>query len=56
MLINAIPHIAQAARTHDTSRACLICGQTGHNFDNCPAMLDSKDVKTAYIKIQVALN
>jgi hypothetical protein len=40
----------------DTSRPCVICGGTGHTFDGCKALLDSAGVKTAYIKLRVALN
>jgi hypothetical protein len=40
----------------NTSRPCVICGGTGHTFDGCKVLLDSAGVKTAYIKLRVALN
>jgi hypothetical protein len=34
----------------------MICGGTGHTFDGCKVLIDSAGVKTAYIKLRVALN
>jgi len=39
----------------DTSRPCVICGGTGHTFDGCKALLDSPAVRTAFIKLRVAI-
>ena len=53
VLINSIPLLAQAVQTNyiNQSQTCLICGAPGHNFDDCPAMKEPSDVKTAYIKL-----
>lgn len=51
VLINALPLLAREARTHDKSQPCVICGNPGHSFDDCPALQNSAEVRTAYIKI-----
>jgi hypothetical protein len=39
----------------DTSRPCIICGGKGHTFDGCKALMDSPAVRTAFIKLRVAI-
>jgi hypothetical protein len=57
LLSSAINQIGSNLNTaFDTTRPCVICGGTGHTFDGCKALLDSAGVKTAYIKLRVALN
>ena len=36
-------------RTFDTSRACALCGKTGHSFDDCEELKDSAAIRKAYI-------
>ena len=38
----------------DKTRACAICGATGHSFDGCPEL--QGDVKKAYIRLRLILN
>ena len=38
----------------DTTRACAICGATGHSFEGCPEL--QGDVKKAYIRLRLILN
>jgi hypothetical protein len=53
LLLEAINQIGSNLNSaFDTSCPCVICGGTGHTFD----LLDSAGVKTAYIKLRVALN
>jgi hypothetical protein len=57
LLLEAINQIGSNLNSaFDTSRPCVICGGTGHTFDGCKVLLDSAGVKTAYIKLRVALN
>jgi hypothetical protein len=57
LLLEAINQIGSNLNSaFDTSRPCVICGGTGHTFDGCKVLLDSTGVKTAYIKLRVALN
>jgi hypothetical protein len=57
LLLEAINQIGSNLNSaFDTSRPCVICGGTGHTVDGCKVLLDSTGVKTAYIKLRVALN
>jgi hypothetical protein len=57
LLLEAINQIGSNLNSSfDTSRPCVICGGTGHTFNGCKVLLDSAGVKTAYIKLRVALN
>jgi hypothetical protein len=57
LLLEAINQIGSNLNSaFDTSCSCVICGGTGHTFDGCKVLLDSAGVKTAYIKLWVALN
>jgi hypothetical protein len=57
LLLEAINQIGSNLNSaFDTSRPCVICGGTGHTFDGWKVLLDSAGVKTAYIKLRVALN
>ena len=42
-------------RAFDTSRACAICGKTGHSFDDCEELKDSAAIQKAYILLRIAL-
>jgi hypothetical protein len=39
----------------DTSQLCVICGGKGHTFGGCKALMDSPAVRTAFIKLRVAI-
>ena len=39
-----------STRKHDISRPCVVCKQTGHDFDGCPALNDHTFLKSAMIK------
>jgi len=57
LLCNAIDqHGADKNRIFDTSRPCAVCAGTGHTFDDCPELKDPGQVRTAYIKLRVALD
>ena len=40
----------RSTRRHDKSLPCVICKQTGHDFDGCPALNDHDFLKSAVIK------
>ena len=42
-------------RAFDTSRACALCGKTGHSFDDCEELKDSAAIRKAYISLRIAL-
>ena len=39
-----------STRKHDISRPCVVCKQTGHDFDGCPALNDHEFLCSALIK------
>ena len=54
--INGIASDLQNNRVpFDKTRACLICGQTGHDFTRCPSLQDSEKIKQAYIRLCMAI-
>ena len=40
----------KSTRKHDISRPCVVCKQTGHDFDGCTALNDHAFLKSAMIK------
>eukprot|EP00536_Pseudo-nitzschia_multiseries_P014364 jgi/Psemu1/38431/gm1.38431_g len=42
---NAITAFDKQPSLFDTSRKCIVCHMTGHNFDNCPALQDIESLK-----------
>ena len=51
--INAVHNIATDFRNNrspfDKSRPCIICGKTGHSFDDCNDLRDHDQVRLALI-------
>ena len=39
----------------DKTRACIICGQTGHDFTGCLLLQDSEKIKQACIRLCIAI-
>ena len=55
--INAIASDFQNNRVpFDKTRACLICGQTGHDFTECPSLQDSEKIKQTYVHLCIAIS
>ena len=56
--INAVHNIATDFRNNrtpfDKSRPCLICGKTGHSFDECEDLRDHERVRMALIRLTSA--
>ena len=42
-------------RAFDTSRACALCGKSGHSFDDCEELKDPAAIRKAYILLRIAL-
>ena len=42
-------------RAFDTSCACVLCGKSGHSFDDCEELKDSATIRKAYISLRIAL-
>eukprot|EP00536_Pseudo-nitzschia_multiseries_P006880 jgi/Psemu1/16366/gm1.16366_g len=53
---NAITAFDKQPSLFDTSRKCIVCHMTGHNFDNCPALQDIESLKKHRIAAAVFLN
>ena len=39
----------------DTSRLCVLCGKSGHSFDDCEKLKDPAAIRKAYISLRIAL-
>eukprot|EP00536_Pseudo-nitzschia_multiseries_P010847 jgi/Psemu1/27241/gm1.27241_g len=53
---NAITAFDKQPSLFDTSRKCIVCHMSGHNFDNCPALQDIESLKKHRIAAAVFLN
>eukprot|EP00536_Pseudo-nitzschia_multiseries_P005768 jgi/Psemu1/13452/gm1.13452_g len=53
---NAIMAFDKQPSLFDTSRKCIVCHMSGHNFDNCPALQDIESLKKHRIAAAVFLN
>ena len=42
-------------RAFDLSRACALCGKSGHSFDDCEELKDPAAIQKAYISLRIAL-
>ena len=42
-------------RAFDKSRACALCGKSGHSFDDCEELQDPVAIRRAYISLRIAL-
>ena len=49
MFANAVAAVTKDLNRFDVKKhKCALCGGSGHNFDNCPEVLQG-DLKSAYI-------
>ena len=56
MFVNAVASVAKDLNLFDVKKhKCALCGGSGHNFDNCPEVLQS-DLRSAYICLQLLVN
>ena len=56
MFANAVAAVANDLNRFDVKQhKCALCGGSGHNFDNCPEVLQG-DLKSAYICLQLLVN
>ena len=56
MFANAVAAVANDLNQSDVKKhKCTLCGGSGHNFDNCPEVLQG-DLKSAYICLQLLVN
>eukprot|EP00536_Pseudo-nitzschia_multiseries_P010363 jgi/Psemu1/25685/gm1.25685_g len=53
---NAITAFDKQPSLFDTSRKCIVCHMSSHNFDNCPALQDIESLKKHRIAAAVFLN
>eukprot|EP00536_Pseudo-nitzschia_multiseries_P019160 jgi/Psemu1/59263/gm1.59263_g len=53
---NVITAFDKQPSLFDTSRKCIVCHMSGHNFDNCPALQDVESLKKHRIAAAVFLN
>eukprot|EP00536_Pseudo-nitzschia_multiseries_P015866 jgi/Psemu1/44055/gm1.44055_g len=53
---NAITAFDKQPSLFDTSRKCIVCHMSGHNFDNCPALQDVESLKKHRIATAVFLS
>jgi len=49
--IYAINMLDKNPQEFDTSRKCLVCGETGHAFADCPALNNSRSLKDHRIAV-----
>ena len=56
MFTNAVAAVAKDLNRFDVKKhKCALCGGSGHNFDNCPEVLQG-DLKSAYIRLRLLVN
>ena len=56
IFINAVGAVAKDLNRFDFKKhKCALCGGSGHNFDNCPEVLQG-DLKSAYICLRLLVN
>ena len=54
--INAVAQVTKDLNKFDVKKhKCALCGGSGHNFDNCPEVLQG-DLKSAYIRLRLLVN
>ena len=53
---NAITAIDKEPSLFDTSRQCIVCHTSGHNFDNCPALQDVESLRKHRIATAVYIS
>ena len=54
--INAVSQVKRDLNQFDVKKhKCALCGGSGHNFDNCPEVLQG-DLKSAYIRLRLLVN
>ena len=56
MFANAVAAVGTDLNKFDVKKhKCALCGGSGHNFDNCPEVLNG-DLKSAYIRLRLLVN
>ena len=56
MFANAVAAVTKDLNRFDVKKhKCALCGGSGHNFDNCPEVLQG-DLKSAYIRLRLLVN
>ena len=50
-----IHNVNQDPKSFDTNKPCLVCGTTGHTFDDCPVLNNSLFLKKHYISWKMSL-
>ena len=56
MFANAVAAVTKDLNLFDVKKhKCALCGGSGHNFDNCPEVLQG-DLKSEYIQLQLLVN
>ena len=56
MFTNAVVAVAKDLNRFDVKKhKCALCGGSGHNFDNCPEVLQG-DLESAYICLRLLVN
>ena len=54
--VNAVTQVVNDLNQFDVKKhKCALCGGSGHNFDNCPEVLQG-DLKSAYIRLRLLVN